>query len=185
MGKKLGFTLIELIVVIAILGILAIGLIVALNPIEQINRATDTTTLTTARAFISAVSQFQTNKLYSPACPDITCTAYDNSLNSTSSVTMASLNTVNASLYAAGAADSANDFTAQAQSATIFVSVTNASPMKDATFVVCWKPQSKVLKSDADVNNPNTTVYNDIGAIQSASACPANNSNSCYRCLKQ
>lgn len=37
-----GFTLIELIIVIAILGILAAGLMTLINPIKRINQATDT-----------------------------------------------------------------------------------------------------------------------------------------------
>ncbi|MBU4016638.1 prepilin-type N-terminal cleavage/methylation domain-containing protein, partial [Patescibacteria group bacterium] len=36
-----GFTLIELLIVIAVLGILATGVLIALDPIEQINRGRD------------------------------------------------------------------------------------------------------------------------------------------------
>lgn len=39
---KKAFTLIEILIVMAIIGILAIGLIAALDPIEQLRRATDT-----------------------------------------------------------------------------------------------------------------------------------------------
>ena len=40
---KNGFTLVELIIVIAVIGVLAVVLMMAINPIEQINKAKDTT----------------------------------------------------------------------------------------------------------------------------------------------
>ena len=39
---QLGFTMIELLIVITILGILAVAVLSAINPIEQINRGRDT-----------------------------------------------------------------------------------------------------------------------------------------------
>lgn len=39
--KSLGFTLIELLVVVAVLGVLAAGILIAIDPLEQINRGTD------------------------------------------------------------------------------------------------------------------------------------------------
>lgn len=185
MLKRKGFTLIEIIIVVAILGILAIGLIAALNPVEQINRAHDATTLTLAREFTNAASRFQTNKVYSPACPDVTCAAYVDSLSSTASVPLLTITTVNAVMYAEGATDGPSSFTGQPDAADAYISVSVASQPQDASLVFCWKPHSKILRSQADVNNMHSTIYSDIGTVQSASACPADDSNNCYRCLRQ
>jgi len=182
---KAGFTLIELLVVIAILGILAIGLVVALDPIEHINKATDTTTLALARQLASSADQFQTSNSFSPACPDQTCTAYDDSLNTTSTVSFTAISTVNARLAAAGTAETNDVFIHHPQAINIYVSLTNTTPPSDTKFVMCWQPASKSEKQRADINNSSTTIYNSQGAILPASSCPADNTNTCYRCVKQ
>lgn len=53
-----GFTMIELLIVIAILGILAVAVLSAINPIEQINRSRDTGTRSDAEQLISAVDRY-------------------------------------------------------------------------------------------------------------------------------
>jgi prepilin-type N-terminal cleavage/methylation domain-containing protein len=53
-----GFTLIELIIVIAILGILAAGLIAALDPVEQINRGRDSSNRTKANEINRALQRY-------------------------------------------------------------------------------------------------------------------------------
>jgi prepilin-type N-terminal cleavage/methylation domain-containing protein len=53
-----GFTLIELIIVIAVLGILAAGLIALLDPVEQLNRARDNTTKTNASEVLRAGQRY-------------------------------------------------------------------------------------------------------------------------------
>lgn len=50
-----GFTLIELLVVIGILGILTAGVLIAINPIEQINRASDTRAMNMVTQFGKAM----------------------------------------------------------------------------------------------------------------------------------
>jgi prepilin-type N-terminal cleavage/methylation domain-containing protein len=53
-----GFTMIELLIVIAILGILAVAVLSAINPIEQINRSRDTGTRSDAEQLISAADRY-------------------------------------------------------------------------------------------------------------------------------
>jgi prepilin-type N-terminal cleavage/methylation domain-containing protein len=64
--KKLGFTMIELLIVIAVLGILAVAVLASINPIEQINRGRDTGTRSDAEQFISAVDRFYAAKGFYP-----------------------------------------------------------------------------------------------------------------------
>lgn len=53
-----GFTMIELLIVIAILGILAVLVLSAINPLEQINRGRDTAKRSDAEQLLSAVERY-------------------------------------------------------------------------------------------------------------------------------
>ncbi|RJR25465.1 type II secretion system protein [Candidatus Microgenomates bacterium] len=66
--KKLskGFTMIELLIVIAVLGILAVAVLSAINPIEQINRGKDTGSRSDAEQVLSAIDRYYTTKGYYP-----------------------------------------------------------------------------------------------------------------------
>ena len=64
--KQLGFTMIELLIVIAILGILAVAVLSAINPIEQINRGRDTGSGSDAEQLISAIDRFYAMKGFYP-----------------------------------------------------------------------------------------------------------------------
>lgn len=64
--RSAGFTMIELLIVIAILGILAVAVLSAINPIEQINRGRDTGSRSDAEQIISAIDRFQAFQGYYP-----------------------------------------------------------------------------------------------------------------------
>lgn len=64
--KKLGFTMIELLIVIAVLGILAVAVLSAINPIEQINRGRDTGSRSDAEQLLSASDRFYATNGYYP-----------------------------------------------------------------------------------------------------------------------
>lgn len=61
-----GFTMIELLIVIAVLGILAVAVLSAINPIEQINRSRDTGSRSDAEQLLSAIDRFYANQGYYP-----------------------------------------------------------------------------------------------------------------------
>jgi prepilin-type N-terminal cleavage/methylation domain-containing protein len=64
--KKLGFTMIELLIVIAVLGILAVAVLSAINPIEQINRGKDTGSRSDAEQLLSSIDRFYAGKGFYP-----------------------------------------------------------------------------------------------------------------------
>lgn len=61
-----GFTMIELLIVIAVLGILAVAVLAAINPIEQINRGRDTGSRSDAEQLIGAIDRYYTANGYYP-----------------------------------------------------------------------------------------------------------------------
>jgi len=69
---KKGFTMIELLIVIAVLGVLAVAVLSAINPIEQINRGKDTGTRSDAEQLLSAIDRYYTTLGYYPWRPSPT-----------------------------------------------------------------------------------------------------------------
>lgn len=55
---SLGFTLVELLIVIALLGILAAAVLAAINPIEQANRARDTRLKSDSSQLLAAIDRY-------------------------------------------------------------------------------------------------------------------------------
>lgn len=60
--QNLGFTLIELLIVIAVLGVLAAVVLVAIDPLEQINRGKDAGRKTTLGQLSKAVQAYYTSR---------------------------------------------------------------------------------------------------------------------------
>ena len=56
--RNLGFTLVELLIVIGLLGAIALIVIAAINPIEQANRARDTRFKSDSAQLISAIDRY-------------------------------------------------------------------------------------------------------------------------------
>ncbi len=65
-SHQLGFTMIELLIVITILGILATAVLSAINPIEQINRGRDTGSQGDAEQLLSAIDRYNAFQGYFP-----------------------------------------------------------------------------------------------------------------------
>ena len=56
--KQAGFTMIELLVVISIIGVLAVAVLASINPIEQINKGSDTRVRSDAAQMANAIDRY-------------------------------------------------------------------------------------------------------------------------------
>lgn len=61
-----GFTLVELLIVIALIGVLAVALVATLNPIEQINKAKDARYKNDAAELLAAIERYYASNLEYP-----------------------------------------------------------------------------------------------------------------------
>lgn len=169
-----GFTLVELLIVIALLGALAIGLIGALDPFEQLKKGTDTGTRNSVSEIHSAVIRYYALKGLMPWCPTTGCAV--NATYATSvPLSDPAMLTYLGNVIATGELKS-NFTTVQAgELGKIFVTGT------DAQVVVCYKPGSKSFRSDKN------TKFDAAGVekVNYATACKTDSdANACFWCVQ-
>lgn len=64
--KNFGFTLVELLIVIALISVLAVALIATLNPIEQVNKARDSRFKNDAAEVLAGVERYYATQMFYP-----------------------------------------------------------------------------------------------------------------------
>lgn len=174
-----GFTLIELVIVIAIIAILAVGIIAAINPAEQTNRAADGRFKNTMSEFMSAIQRWHAVNQFTPFC-----TAVGVNCNQAIGGT---INTVDDGV--AGAPTVKGKLTAQNEITTNFDTVSTADQAKIyATYVtatntvsLCFYPSSTSGRADPLANkwcNGTTGGSNPVG-------CPAVPATANFFCIVQ
>ncbi len=166
-ARQKGFTLVELLIVIALLGALVIGLLAALDPIEQIRRGQDTGIRNTSSEFFQAVNRYYTNK-----------GAFPWAANITTPETVQSHGADVTSLIAAGELKS--NFYTKAGSANLSKVYINSTSGTDIS--VCFQPISKAMQEDP------ATLYGSDASTTNAASCKSQTSgtsgNDCYICFR-
>ena len=184
---KKAFTLVELLIVIAILSILGVGLLIALDPLEQTRRATDTTVQQSAIEIKDAINRYYASKLFFPWCDSTTanpgtCT-YEGTVTGTSSCNGDDIQ------RSFGASGTCGEYvlnqlvttgelksTPPSNISTQLNLVTNASGLG---YMVTFQPVSKAFDSNL------TNLYEEADCLtQATTATCAPSGNNCYYCLK-
>lgn len=193
--KKLmkGFTMIELLIVIAVLGILAVAVLSAINPIEQINRGKDTGSRSDAEQLISASDRFYTASGYYPwmtnaqslnwaVTPMVEITSGTQTFGTDAQAVLTRLST-------GGTQELKSSFIDRIVGTNVthlWLYHTNLSA--DSTYV-CFKPKSGSFKEEAwqrcktvsaITDFPPTACPNDATCITAATSVTA---TGCYICL--
>ena len=144
--SKFGFTLVELLIVIALLGALAVGLLAALDPFEQLKKGTDTGIRNTTSEIQGAVIRYYAIKNHMPWCDDNGNCASNPDGSSLPDDVVQSMIT---NLTSAGELKSNFLDLADAYKNKIFI--TGVATDSDPSVTVCFLPQAKSFKAD-----PNT-----------------------------
>ncbi len=192
LSSQAGFTMIELLIVIAILGILAVAVLSAINPVEQINRGRDTGSRSDAEQVLSAIDRYNAFAGYYPWQNGASDTVYDVAfaawdaedalVNNDASCNVSDLLAAGDGASCTGSNElKVTFFTRIFDSGYNFLKVYHGPNPSDSTYV-CFAPKSDAFKTEAD-NRVATTLPADYpaaavgdvtglcGAVGTASNC--------------
>ena len=168
--NKQGFTLVELLIVIALLGALAIGLIGALDPFEQLKKGTDTGVRNSVSEVQSAVVRYYALKGRMPWY-DVNDTAFTGGSPSAMSLNNASAGSILAEIVSTGELKS-NFSTLQASQLGKIILTGDSQNV-----IVCFSPESKSFRAD------NNTKFGMDGGTPTGT-CPNPSSSTCFWCVQ-
>ena len=179
--NKKGFTLLELLNVIALLGALAVGLIGALDPFEQLKKGTDTGTRDLVNQVQTAVIRYYSIKNRMPWCADTGVCGADPAVAEILSGPV--MNVAIANMRAAGELKDDFETIQAAKLDKIFVYGVAA----DNKIEVCYEPTAKSFQAD-----PNTKFDPADGLVMGAEGdtCKGHTGDAgvgtevCYWCIQ-
>ena len=168
-SKIFGFTMIELLIVIAVLGVLAVAVLSAINPIEQINRSRDTGSRADAEQLLGAIDRYYTSMGWYPWFDDASCGANCSQAWISSKGTWTDGTTpVLDKLSTTGTAELKAAFTTRITSTNYnAIYVYNKGTSGDATYA-CFLPKSASFQTEA-YNRCGATLPLDFPGVK---ACP-------------
>jgi len=170
-----GFTLVELLIVIALLGALAIGLIGALDPFEQLKKGTDTGTRNTVSEIQAALIRYYALKGFMPWC---TSAGVCPSSPAGTKLNVAPM--VNALVNVMNTGELKSNFTTVQSGELGKVWVT--TDVDNLQAMVCYKPTAKSFQSDL-----NTVFKTEAGVKDDAAplVCKSNGgATDCWWCVQ-
>jgi prepilin-type N-terminal cleavage/methylation domain-containing protein len=162
-----GFTLIEMLIVIALLGILAVGLLAAVDPLEQFRKGQDTAQRNGVQELYNAYVRYYT--MYQQFPMGISQTFAVTSLNT------ATMTSEISSLVSSGELKS-NYLGNVKRQERIFVWYRDTGNVAEHS--VCFLPQSKSVRMD-----PNT-VFTVTGTTLGTCTAHSLTSTNCYWCVR-
>lgn len=192
---NLGFTLVELLIVIALLGVLAAAVLAAINPLEQANRARDAKYKSDASQLLAAVDRYFVSKDEFPWMT-VTPATYDSADDAIGFMSAKNPNIGVCTGTCVGIAGSGvlitnNELKTEFQKRD-FITKTSALDLlyigkadgASESIYACYVPRSKSERSKAiqslEVGTPTTTAVTDCATRTYASLA-----TSCVTCLPQ
>jgi prepilin-type N-terminal cleavage/methylation domain-containing protein len=176
MKRQKGFTLVELLIVIALLGALAIGLIGALDPFEQLKKGTDTGTR-------DLVNQVQTAVLRYYATTNVFPWDATAALSSGFSATALSdanfAGSLSNMIIAGELKSNFNEIYPATKTKEIIMTYIPSGVAQSATVIACYQPQSKSFLVD-----PNTKYSNDGTTANQANCKAMGGASNCWWCVQ-
>lgn len=176
---SVGFTLVELLVVIGVLGVLAAGLLATVDPLEQFRKAADSNRRSTSLELVNGITRYYATKQALPW--DTVANGGDNcnggAVPNASRVSNVSAATAFGDCVTALAnlGEVKTTFATQYQILNrLYITETTAAGSTDRRFAVCFDPESKSM------TRATTTIYTQAAAA----TCDPAASEACYFCAQ-
>ena len=171
--NNLGFTLVELLIVIALLGALAIGLLATVDPFEQLKKGRDTATRNTVSELYNGFIRYYAINSKFP-------------WNTTGQTGVtASLSAMSGYISAVANAGELKekfiDLATTGRLAKITISSTSPTGTKEQ-ISVCYAPESKSFRNDDNTNFD--AVGDTVGTANLSNCTGRGGSNTCYWCMQ-
>lgn len=188
--KRAGFTLVELLIVIALIGVLVLVVLAAINPIEQANKARDTRFRSDGAQLLAAIDRYFTSQSeFTWVSVDSTTYSNDSSLGYMSAANelvgvcgaTCSVDGVLITTLELKESFRGRDFlTATTDNKRIHLGKAAGA---SASAYACFYPQSKSIRDKAIAGGKVYTLSTTNGARTATSTCDATWTTSCYICV--
>ena len=180
-----GFTLVELLIVIALIGVLAVAVLAAINPLEQLNRARDTGMESDASQLLAAIDRYYATQEEFP------WVSVNNAFTNDSDLTLTNAQVEEIGICAGNCATNGilleqyelkSEFrnrkfiTATAQTDLLYLAKQDGA---SSSVYACWVPTSKAKRANANMSV--TNIWDN--SCDGANVTYANLDSSCFFCI--